>query len=103
MSVCRACMESTSGTCPRHPTIAWTTFKDADPGFVDQLVKAERSRTFEQTRERCAKVLDEMAKNWRKAAIIFDPSLIPSECIVAAETCEAGSARIRALPEKEGK
>jgi len=98
MSVCRACMESTSGTCPRHPTIAWTTFKDADPGFVDQLVKAERSRTFEQTRERCAKVLDEMAEKVKREAM---PIRDDAEGVLIA--LEAGSARIRALPEEEGK
>ena len=102
MSVCRDCMESTSGTCPRHPTIAWTTFKDADPGFVDQLVKAERSRTFEQTRERCAKVLDELARKWADEARTESMD-IARENWAGVSALESGAARIRALQEEEGK
>jgi len=98
MSVCLNCMESTSGTCPRHPMIAWATFRDADPGFVDQFVKAERSRIFNQTRERCAKVLDEMAEKVKREAM---PIRDDAEGVLIA--LEAGSARIRALPMEEEK
>ena len=59
-----------------------------------ELVKAERSRTFEQTRERCAKVLDDEATRLDDKPIGV-PTIVYS---YAADRCRWLAARIRALP-----
>jgi len=62
----------------------------------EEFIVQTRQRTFNQTRERCAKVLDEMAEMVKREAI---PIRDDAEGVLIA--LEAGSARIRALPEEE--
>jgi len=61
------------------------------------LVRREQhQRTFNQTRERCAKVLDEMAEKAKHEA----PERDDTESVIVV--LEIGAARVRALPEEVG-